>query len=68
MVDAVDTLECKNAATVSGSQPLDGIHPSIQAAIDAWLADGSTPSSFDRSYVNDLGPNRKAVVIEYTTA
>jgi hypothetical protein len=48
--------------------PLDGIHPSIQAAIDAWLTDAGTPSSFDRSYPVTLGPNRKAVVIEYTTA
>jgi|GEM_PF-3171110 hypothetical protein len=68
MVDAVDVVECKNAANTTGSVPLDGIHPSIQAAIDAWLTDAGTPSSFDRSYPVTLGPNRKAVVIEYTTA
>lgn len=72
MADSVDVLECKQAANVpdSATDPALGDHifASVEAAIEAWLADSSTPSSYDRTYVTGMGSNRKAVVIEYTSA
>lgn len=72
MGDAVDVLECKQAANVADetASPALGDHifASVEAAIEAWLADGGTPAQYDRTYVTGLGSNRKAVVIEYTTA
>ena len=72
MADSVDVLRAhrhENAADGESSPDLDThVLQSIEAAIQAWLDDAGTPSSFERSYTHACGVNRVAIVIEYTSA
>lgn len=55
MADAVETIDIKRNKQ------------SIQDAIDGWLADSGTPSSYDRTYTVKRGENKLVLVIEYTS-
>jgi len=56
MADAVWTKEIRRTTTA------------IEDAVGEYLADATTPDSFDRSYTVNRGQNKEIMVVEYTQA
>lgn len=68
MADAFEIIECKRTATGGSPAGINEINPSMEAALQSFIDDANTPSSWDRASYNRLGPNRLALFIEYTSA
>lgn len=67
MTNGFAIYECKR--TANGGEPredFNDVHPSMEAAMQAYIDDPATPTDWDRASFGNVGPNRTRLFVEYT--
>lgn len=67
MPDSASFRENKRAGDVGEPGASGDVHPSMAAAMQAYIDDPDTPSTWDRAAFDLLGPNRGSLIVEATT-